>query len=91
MVCKCIDCNSVVEPYGFTEMQSYVYSIHTHVPYLCILNAPSLCSEFIGNGGGRGGTLSIAYFPIIFKGNVTFVNNTGPAFRVSIYTLYLTV
>ncbi|XP_065899095.1 uncharacterized protein [Dysidea avara] len=37
--------------------------------------------EFIGNGGGRGGTLSIAYFPIIFKGNVTFVNNTGPAFR----------
>ena len=41
-------------------------------------------SEFVGNVGGRGGILSIVYFPISFYGNTTFINNSGPAFRVSI-------
>jgi len=44
-----------------------------------------LSSEFVGNIGGQGGTLSIAYFPVMFKGNVTFVNSTGAAFRVNTY------
>lgn len=43
-----------------------------------------MCSEFVGNVGGRGGILSIAYFPISFYGNTTFINNSGPAFRVRI-------
>jgi len=57
--------------------------ICTYLPYALVLIWFLLhCSEFVGNVGGRGGILSIAYFPISFYGNVTFINSSGPAFRV---------
>ena len=31
----------------------------------------------------------MGYFPVALKGNLTFINNTGPAFRVSVKTGYI--
>ena len=42
-----------------------------------------LCSKFLGNDGGRGGAMSVAYFPLAFNGNTVFKGNTGRTLVVS--------
>ncbi len=56
----------------------------TMTPIVVMLLCCIQCSVFEGNFGNRAGTVSVSYSPLLMLGHNDFINNTGPALRVSV-------
>jgi len=58
-------------------------NVHNDYSYIVL----SRFSNFIANDGGIGGTVSVAYVPLAFRGSSKFEANVGHSFLVSDFLL----